>query len=838
MFVREVVSWRRGLTRIFYLLSVMTLTSQEATFAQCPKTDLQARNASTISVALSAYQGWAWADHVVHFCPSTLYDSRRPDNARDQKALLGQLQTAMKDLPKFYVYALTNAPNLSDRSGLMRDQRGELKDSLTAELRTATTDWQQFQAATKHWLTTVQQEYYPNQPSIVISGGSANFPYLFKQYIRSLNQKLASSALYFVDLDDNKFQHNALSRGELLVNIADPIGDWNSSDYQFGLPPDPGHPSSAVITKPEVTGQLQDLEGRLWSKPEILDRLGDLFLRTGFSHTADLSAPNAQPVTVNIGGAAQLRVVQVMTETNNSAEVNRALYMVLPDSVFRSVLQHRGGGLCPLQTVSSPVPYTSLCITSASCGDPIYLRDDELAALTGQLDTAGFKLEIGTYASGASCDVPNDDKLKSIEFRITRRTHLSKESGQRGEKPKAVDSRSSPERTPPPRRGPTKAYSGVLPAQPQVIAGPNPQLPKSVLLPDPSADAQTDTSSVSSIAQKIPEEGKNYVGAGVSYAANQGIRFVGQYERQLENQQVIRLNVGTESAPLGSGSYHKDFLLFDRIHHRLQFDASGGSNYTQNRLFQGIETNERRTGGSAGLTMEWIRHSRGMHLDSGLVGGWSNVTLSNKGSDKSQGLSYVDGNVAFSYASSYVQQTQLNVQPAIRLGVSSVGAEGFYVKPSIGADLLQYITPAWLPDVRIEVTPRFQYASSHTPEFELPSIGGAETVRGFREDASLARSATTLQNELWVPSTGPRRFHGGFGGFLTHNVWIAPFFDYGYSSQTQSGIKGSLMGPGIGARIKYGAALFKLDWGYGIYDGPRDLGGSKFSFNVKTTLPF
>src|SRR5207247_920112 len=41
------------------------------------------------------------------------------------------------------------------------------------------------------------------------------------------------------------------------------------------------------------------------------------------------------------------------------------------------------------------------------------------------------------------------------------------------------------------------------------------------------------------------------------------------------------------------------------------------------------------------------------------------------------------------------------------------------------------------------------------PSFELWSLGGATTVRGFREDSFLGRDLASLQAELWLPFARP-----------------------------------------------------------------------------------
>src|SRR5271157_4132806 len=93
---------------------------------QCPADTADAKNASTITVALSVYQGWIWADKVTEFCPTAIYKSRRRDFSKDGETLLAEIRAAMKGLPKFYVFALTTGP----QSGASLDKEGKLTDEL------------------------------------------------------------------------------------------------------------------------------------------------------------------------------------------------------------------------------------------------------------------------------------------------------------------------------------------------------------------------------------------------------------------------------------------------------------------------------------------------------------------------------------------------------------------------------------------------------------------------------------------------------------------------------------------------------------------------------------
>jgi len=116
---------------------------------------------------------------------------------------------------------------------------------------------------------------------------------------------------------------------------------------------------------------------------------------------------------------------------------------------------------------------------------------------------------------------------------------------------------------------------------------------------------------------------------------------------------------------------------------------------------------------------------------------------------------------------------------------------------------------------------RFENALGYPPIFELPSFGGADTVRGFRADDALGRRLWAAQSEIWrsFPRVAPLK--------------LATFLDAGGAYQTVGSEPGARTGLGTGLRLDLRVAVLKLDWAYGF--GPAATGGSrgKFYFNAE-----
>src|SRR5262249_16141862 len=106
-------------------------------------------------------------------------------------------------------------------------------------------------------------------------------------------------------------------------------------------------------------------------------------------------------------------------------------------------------------------------------------------------------------------------------------------------------------------------------------------------------------------------------------------------------------------------------------------------------------------------------------------------------------------------------------------------------------------------------------ASVETPVFELLSLGGENSARGFRGDDGLGRRLWSLQNEVWVPI-----FPAGAStavSFLNCNLYLAPFCDVGrLGSASTASREGIAQGLGAGLHLRFQGVALAFDWGIGV----------------------
>ena len=104
----------------------------------------------------------------------------------------------------------------------------------------------------------------------------------------------------------------------------------------------------------------------------------------------------------------------------------------------------------------------------------------------------------------------------------------------------------------------------------------------------------------------------------------------------------------------------------------------------------------------------------------------------------------------------------------------------------------------------LDVAGSMAATSRQTPIFLLPSLGGADTVRGFRQDAALGRKLWAVQTEFWapVPTTVTPRDGDSVREFLRKNVRLAAFVDFGGIYDTSLPVFGGMAFP----RLQLGCA--------------------------------
>jgi hemolysin activation/secretion protein len=128
--------------------------------------------------------------------------------------------------------------------------------------------------------------------------------------------------------------------------------------------------------------------------------------------------------------------------------------------------------------------------------------------------------------------------------------------------------------------------------------------------------------------------------------------------------------------------------------------------------------------------------------------------------------------------------------------------------------------------------------STNTPIFEQATLGGTESVRGFRQDEAIGRRMWSLQNELWIPLPGTTNSSAEFQRLLLRSVRLTAFADLGGISKTTGSQAGTRFGPGAGLRFIFNPVVIKLDWAYGLTSANVTTARGRFSFSIVSNLPF
>jgi outer membrane protein assembly factor BamA len=294
-------------------------------------------------------------------------------------------------------------------------------------------------------------------------------------------------------------------------------------------------------------------------------------------------------------------------------------------------------------------------------------------------------------------------------------------------------------------------------------------------------------------------------------------------------------------AELGGTIAYTTPLLTARESPRRLYDIGGSvfSSFQNDRLLDGNETDERRSGGAINLGMRPlglgaphdVRWQIGLRHERVTVGGGAAPS-------NSENLTLVQLGATYEWRHVYRSPSlSLRLAPAVDFSVDAVGGRRSFVRPAIDATL-----HGRFPS-RLEADLHFLAGTvdREVPAAELWSLGGPGTVRGFREDAFLGRHVLAQQSELWVPlfrtlasrPVAPGEPLPGPGDLPLERptarlLKVAFFVDAGHLTGTVDGRAETILGAGVGLRfvIPRQPLVLRLDYGWGL--GGR--GGDSFPY--------
>src|SRR6266404_1714442 len=779
------------------------------------------KNQSQLAVSFAVRKGKLSIDRGLTkpFTRSATFDNLIADTPAKAEAetkrinlvLLDDLDKVLAKNAQIYWYALSN-----DEKTL--DANGQLMDDATTRLRTYTGSWADYKGVFTAWASAGPNRFGLQQALSALFSDS------------SFADNLANTALILFDLDDTTGLPNYdADSGTAHLQVGDPVKSWaQKSDYVICLPLDINDHCTAGETAPEsdrVRKVLGSLPNHLWRPIAIKASIEDYYAQKGDLPTVNLSGAADDPKWINIQRSPRLGRILLPAADVDDGTIARILYLLLPDKDFRFFVRSKAS-LIQTQTITIPsttegqpakeikfkfVDYLSLG-EHRTIGNEPFLNQFQLQNQQLQLSQIGFI--VSQRPAGGR---PERDGKSYLDLDVLKMASAGSASS---EKPDSA-----------PRSAGATTSKGFVDSRPQKPELQNAPLPTSPSVPDKPPLSQT-----------APRERNNYLGGGFDYRPGQGVRPLAFYQRSHVGPGNLALEVGSQGSGLGSLSYVADFALFGnnflggKFFRRLSVQFTGSTDFESNRLFSGIKTDERRTGGLAQADLELFRDLHGHMLRLSLAGRRTTVELlQNDKTVGKQNLTVVDLGGFYLFQGDQLHYPRsLRVEPRVRLGVRLGASEPRFLALSLAANFHQKLTGL----MEADINGHLEKDSLHTPVYEQASFGGAEVVRGFRRDDAIGRSLWSLQNELWLPVPGTRGATDGPAFFLRRNVRLAGFADVGGVYSTTGSKPGIRFGPGVGARVIYNLVVLKIDWAYGLGDAATGRSHGRFYFGVSFNRPF
>lgn len=547
----------------------------------------------------------------------------------------------------------------------------------------------------------------------------------------------------------------------------------------------PLQPKRTVVTPAWVTGWLEHNEkSEVWVATDIRQQITDTLSGVGVQPGVTASRAGEPPkITVETGLVHRVQMPGDLNPGTGSGktEILKILNILLAAEDY-SVLLRKTSNLEVLipQVGAGPLTFRELDISRIRDGKGLHYLDlFEFANQQAALQAIGYS--VSTQAESL------DDTSLATPFILTV--------------------------TRPEKQAPKKAESAPDPAR---RAGPPPLQPKAVTAAPPGTPPP---------ALSLPH--MTY-GAGVQYRSGQGFRpLVSIGSNSLATpwgKTSFQFTGGVDNTnPVAALDIHNDYIAFGTLHHRLSFDFTGKTDSTAKRLLGGFgETDVQRTGGHGRLEYDPVRNWNGLFLQLFAEGARDNLVLSRSGADIPHvTLWTADIGATLDLArEARLLPGRFELTPLVHFGWDPAPGMKPYRIASIDALAHQRISDTRL--ISVDISAHFRDSSAGAPLFELPSLGGSESLRGFRQDDLLARRFWSVQSELWVPVPGTVSAlpAAAVRRFLRQNIRIAFFLDAGGAYQLPAYERaavssGTRFGPGAGIRFIRGNFALKLDWAYG-----------------------
>lgn len=330
---------------------------------------------------------------------------------------------------------------------------------------------------------------------------------------------------------------------------------------------------------------------------------------------------------------------------------------------------------------------------------------------------------------------------------------------------------------------------------------------------------------------------RNYIGGNASFNPRAGGEAGIVYSRRALFGNLDSITISpTYSGALGGRIIYAAPFLASKTEPRRAYGLEVGltSVYLRNRLLAGVETGERRSTGTIGLSVRPLTLSASHDFK------W-NFSLRHERVDlqkQVQGVSDTSLSLFRLAWTHLIRHTtrlpsfSLRLNPAFDYSFQAAAGEVEFFRPSLDSTLQRRIQSG--------IDLQFHLVAGSidrpVPSFELWTLGGVDTVRGFKDGTYLGRHRLALQSEIWFPFARTLNERTVVAEEVPSDLGSAPlqprtaglfrwavFVDGGVMTATEIGENISLLGAGIGFRfvIPRQPLVLRLDygWGFGKFGG-------------------
>ena len=703
--------------------------------------------------------------------------------AQAEESLFIQLRKLFNSLEKPYRLGF------SDEERALDDQH-KLDPSITAAVRDASKGWLEFRDVFNAWADAGTNRRHFDE---IFQEAEATSPPNGIIVPLTKAQDATASLIY-----EGGY---APEEGVIRFLVADPIDNWNDRTQVNLLLPGVMETAKKEARLKRLRQILEPLRGAPRCLDCITARVNAYYQRLGLKPNLLFDNKGSSPLIIKVIESA--RIVGVSWLSLEDKDIDKVLYSLLTRDAFRIFLKNRTEiktqkSFDYIQRTGRPGPYFN----------EIRLQIQQL--LVNQI---GYTV---SFVFAANKDAPETSNYNLAIQKISDVEKAFEDNPTSGEAKNET-----------PEAAPATANA-------EGIVTPHEQEKDKATEFEPETKPEKD--------KKKEKDKKRYLGGGLDYQPGQGARFfgLGQISRfpflpdSLNNLSAKGGGQGTDGA-LGSINYFADYVFFNTLHRRVSVQLTVSSDLDANRNLNGSLTDERRHLGVARLEFEPFRDWSGSLLRFFAEGRRATVILQDVKPETKQNLSTLELGGLYLFESSEVENPRrIRFEPKIRMGLGLAVGEPRFNKWLTTGNFHQMLPGRFEADV----SGHLELASRATPRFELPSLGGAEVIRGFRRDDGLGRKLWSLQSELWIPLPIGDENSQGFKAMLREKVKLAPFVDVAGLYKAVNTTSGLRKSTGLGLRFIYNPIIFKIDYAYGF--GPAATGGSrgKLHFSIGSNLPF